>query len=162
MSKWVTDNSWFEKKEELWSTLFFGLCKQRTEPPPCFPTFLAGSLTFVWFNLVVGTFAISPTHSITCDHTVKHDSAPGEKGQCPFALAQHTERLWNVFFQTFRANALLQWHHLNKEFKKSRRNGTKVADHRPLANCWDTNVESVCWKIFLRILNFANISKSKN
>ena len=33
----------------------------------------------------------------------------GEKGQCPFALAQHTERFWNVFFQTFRANALLQW-----------------------------------------------------
>ena len=33
----------------------------------------------------------------------------GEKGQCPFALAQHTEKFWNVFFQTFRANALLQW-----------------------------------------------------
>ena len=35
----------------------------------------------------------------------------GEKGQCPFALAQHTEKFWNVFFQNFRANALLQWCH---------------------------------------------------
>ena len=33
----------------------------------------------------------------------------GEEGQCPFALEQHTEKFWNVFFQTFRANALLQW-----------------------------------------------------
>ena len=28
------------------------------------------------------------------------------KGQCPFALAQHTEKFWNIFFQTFRAGRL--------------------------------------------------------
>ena len=28
------------------------------------------------------------------------------KGQCPFALVQHTEKFWNIFFQTFRAGML--------------------------------------------------------
>ena len=28
------------------------------------------------------------------------------KGQCPFALVQHTEKFWNTFFQTFRAGML--------------------------------------------------------
>ena len=28
------------------------------------------------------------------------------KGQCPFALLQHTEKFWNGFFQTFQAGLL--------------------------------------------------------
>ena len=28
------------------------------------------------------------------------------KGQCPFALVQHTEKFWNIFFETFRAGML--------------------------------------------------------
>ena len=28
------------------------------------------------------------------------------KGQCPFALQQHTEKFWNIFFQTFQAGML--------------------------------------------------------
>ena len=28
------------------------------------------------------------------------------QGQCPFALLQHTEKFWNIFFHTFQAGML--------------------------------------------------------
>ena len=31
------------------------------------------------------------------------------KGQCPFALVQHTEKFWKIFFQTFRAGMLFKF-----------------------------------------------------
>ena len=34
------------------------------------------------------------------------DFATKRKGQCQFALLQHTEKFWNVFFQTFQARLL--------------------------------------------------------
>ena len=37
------------------------------------------------------------------------------KGQCPFALVQHAEKFWNIFFQTFRAGMLFfSVHHWRK------------------------------------------------
>ena len=65
---------------------------------PTTPSYLkqmSNHLAFVTFPM---TCALSESHVWQADFRWK--------GQCPFALAQHTEKSWKIFFQTFRAGML--------------------------------------------------------
>ena len=50
------------------------------------------------------------------------------KGQCPFALLQHTEKFWNIFFQTFQAGMLFfsgaSWNALLQNKRDTQRSWT--------------------------------------
>ena len=73
--------------------------------PPCHINrfFVTGWAPFCLRNHNVVRFNI--LRRANCRRAKKYRGL-GEKWQCPFALVQHTEKFWNISFQTFQAGML--------------------------------------------------------